>query len=343
MKNWLKNKIASIYDSLGWNARRRQSLLHTVLVLTYHGILPAEMIRGGEHLFEYRNVVTQEEFSRQMAYIVQYYTPIAAPMLEHLAPPPDGKPYAIITFDDGFENNYHYAYPVLKQYGIAGHFFLTTDFMGTRRLLWTEEVTYRIMNTRSPKITLTLEGNKSIEFSTHSIKAKEVASINLRKWLKLQRRSVIEKALSQLREQTGDVSTNDLPRERYQFMNWDQIREMQQGGMVFGSHTSHHFLLNNLTGDEVRETLQQSRQVIERELQQPCELFSYPNGEAQNFSPRDHQILQELNFRFAFTQIPGFNPIEELPKIRYQLYRINISYFMSMPIFKAVITGLWNR
>ena len=343
MKNWLKNKIVGIYDHLGLTARKRRSLLHTVLVLTYHGILPAEMIRGGEHFFEYRNVVTQEEFARQMAHLVRHYNPIKAAMLERLSTPSDNKPYVMVTFDDGFENNFLYAYPILKQYGITGHFFLTTDFMGTRRLLWTEEVTYRIMSTKNSRITLTLGNNGFFQLATHSVKAKEVASIHLRKWLKLQTRSVIEEALIQLREQTSDVQTHNLPRERYQFMDWEQIREMHQGGMVFGSHTSHHFLLNNLSGKEVKETLQKSKQAIEHAIEHPCTLFSYPNGEAQNFSPRDQQILQELDYHFAFTQIPGFNHIHELPAIRYQLYRMNISYFMKMPIFKAVITGLWNR
>jgi len=41
------------------------------------------------------------------------------------------RPGLIITFDDGFYSNYRVAAPLLEKYGMAGWFFLPTEFLGT--------------------------------------------------------------------------------------------------------------------------------------------------------------------------------------------------------------------
>lgn len=46
-------------------------------------------------------------------------------------PLPD-KP-VILTFDDGYEDNYTEAFPLLRRYGMAGHFFIITDFVNEER------------------------------------------------------------------------------------------------------------------------------------------------------------------------------------------------------------------
>jgi len=48
-----------------------------------------------------------------------------------------GKPLpdrpVILTFDDGYEDNYTHAFPLLRQYGMVGHFFIISDFVNQRR------------------------------------------------------------------------------------------------------------------------------------------------------------------------------------------------------------------
>ncbi len=341
-KHKFKVIMATIFEGSGVNTWRRKRLQKAIIILTYHGVIPDKLINKTDFLFEYRNVVSQEEFDRQMAYLARYYTPISFKDFTELEKRDESKPFVVVTFDDGFENNYTYAYPILKKHGIVGHFFVTTDFMGSRQLLWTEEVNYRVFHTKEIQLSIPV-ANKTIVLPLKNTEQREQASIQLRKILKLSKLEIIEKALVALRQATADVDVKSLPRERYQFLSWEQIQEMHRNGMIFGSHTNHHYLLNTLTTEQVKNTLKLSKQILEEKLQTPCVYFSYPNGDKENFDPDHYRILEELGFSFAFTQIPGFNSVEQLQSQRFSLNRINISYFMMMPIFNAIINGIWRH
>jgi len=39
----------------------------------------------------------------------------------------------ILTFDDGYEDNYRNAFPLLQKYGLIGHFFVISDFVNAGR------------------------------------------------------------------------------------------------------------------------------------------------------------------------------------------------------------------
>src|SRR5690606_34436875 len=50
------------------------------------------------------------------------------------------KPIALITFDDGYQDVYLNALPILKRKGIPAGVFVVTDLVGTNRLLLHDEL-----------------------------------------------------------------------------------------------------------------------------------------------------------------------------------------------------------
>jgi len=92
-----------------------------IKVLCYHHIVP-------EPLPEVQNtVVTVSEFEAQMKYLYEhgYYTASLKEIEEFLYNKkklPENT--VVITFDDGYESNYIYAYPVLKKYDFKAVIFL---------------------------------------------------------------------------------------------------------------------------------------------------------------------------------------------------------------------------
>lgn len=80
--------------------------------------------------------VTPEMFRQQMAYLSDNgYTPIdlydlSAAIVSHKELPE--KPI-ILTFDDGYLDNYEVAYPILQEYGFTGTFFVVSEFIDQQR------------------------------------------------------------------------------------------------------------------------------------------------------------------------------------------------------------------
>ena len=59
---------------------------------------------------------------------------------------------AIVTFDDGYKDNYIYAYPILKKYQIPATIFLTYDYIGQDDLFWWDQIGYIIDHSRNKHI-----------------------------------------------------------------------------------------------------------------------------------------------------------------------------------------------
>ncbi|MGB4132477.1 MAG: polysaccharide deacetylase family protein, partial [Tepidanaerobacteraceae bacterium] len=91
-----------------------------IKVLCYHHIIPETLSKRID------TVVSVSEFEEQMKYLYQhgYYTASVKDIQEFLYSKkklPENT--LLITFDDGYESNYIYAYPILKKYGFRAVIF----------------------------------------------------------------------------------------------------------------------------------------------------------------------------------------------------------------------------
>ena len=125
----LKNRIPTIIYVIFciilmiglWNIRESKD---GIPVLNYHQINPTE-----------KNPLTvpTSDFAAQMKYLEEngYHTISPDELNDFLV---DGKELPekpiLITFDDGYADNYEYAYPILKEHNMKATIFLVSDFMG---------------------------------------------------------------------------------------------------------------------------------------------------------------------------------------------------------------------
>ncbi len=87
-------------------------------------------------------------------------------------------------------------------------------------------------------------------------------------------------------------------------LTWEQMREMQQRGVTFGSHTLSHRRLTDLPEEQWRRELAESKQALEEGLGRPVETLAYPYGD---FSPEIGQTALEMGYRLCFSTLPGLN------------------------------------
>jgi peptidoglycan/xylan/chitin deacetylase (PgdA/CDA1 family) len=63
-------------------------------------------------------------------------------------------------------------------------------------------------------------------------------------------------------------------------LTWDQVKDLAQDGIAFGSHTCTHPHLQSLSNDQIRHELSLSKQQLESRLSQKISFLSYPFGES---------------------------------------------------------------
>ena len=123
--------------------------------------------------------VTPEQFERQLLFIRQHYTPIRLSdliqHLEHQTPIPEKA--ALITFDDGYENNYLLAYPILKKQQVPFTVFLVSDYIGKE--VAHDQQRQRFMNSEQ------LQDMQDLaDYGCHSTKHQNIQDIETEAWSK---------------------------------------------------------------------------------------------------------------------------------------------------------------
>lgn len=86
--------------------------------------------------------LTSSDFYSHMKYLRDHkITPITLDRVSHLETQSD-KCYVVITFDDGYLDNYTAAFPVLQEFNFVANIFLLASFIGTTVLTGTKEQQY---------------------------------------------------------------------------------------------------------------------------------------------------------------------------------------------------------
>src|SRR5207245_3891026 len=86
-------------------------------------------------------------------------------------------------------------------------------------------------------------------------------------------------------------------------LTWDQIRSMKSQGIEFGGHTVTHAFLSKMTREQVAREVSECKRRIEEELQTPVHHFAYPNGQDEDFSVSNMEMLRSAGYQSAVTTL----------------------------------------
>jgi len=205
---------------------------------------------------------------------------------------------AIITLDDGYMNNYLYAYPILKKHHIPATIFLATDYINNGKLFWFDQVKYIIHHTTTSELNLGDFGSYPLSTSSDRLHLSHNIVQILKTLPDKKKNLVIEKLLS--------VSNVDIPPDlgRSLTLSWSEVREMGNNGIAFGAHTVSHPILTMLPPEQAKWEIIQSKKDIEKHLQQRVTAFAYPNGLLKDFNSHIANLVKESGFACAVTAIP---------------------------------------
>lgn len=259
-----------------------------VVVLMYHRVLTREEVcRESVQPGMY---VLDSVFAQQMSFLKENFTVLSLQQLLDLwqrGAWNERARYCVVTFDDGWLDNYHHAYPVLKKLGIPATIFLPTDYVGSDQWFWPDQLAFlfKILSGREMKS----EDLKEIEGVLSGYLSGDIHPIigALERWEQVADQ-VIERCkhvpIGRIRELVGTLAVElgvSLPQGRV-VVNWDEVREMSQGGVSFGSHSCSHRILTTIASDEVSTELARSKQVLLEQGVNYVPVFCYPNGNSDS-------------------------------------------------------------
>jgi len=323
----IKRSAGTILNRLGllhtYAFLKRKGIGSQVTIMWYHRISPTRDDWSLEAL-------SPKSFERQIVYLCR--TCQILPLGKLMACLREGKSLpdrvAAITIDDGYKDNYLYAYPILRKFQVPATIFLTTGHIGTPNLFWWDKVGYLIQHTSVERLRLGEHYSYRLESPTKRRYAHLSITEKLKDLPDAQKNLIIEDLVN--------VAGVHIPYSVGQqlILSWTEVSEMSRNGVDFGAHTVTHPILTMTPPEEARREIAQSREDIEARVGKPVRLFSYPNGD---FNAEIEGIVKELGFLAAFTCDPVW--ISSKSNF-YELGRIGGPEDFDM--FKLQWSGLWG-
>ena len=257
-------------------ARSRVRRRSQVAVLTLHRVLPDEEFARTSSLPGM--IMRAKTFTALCEHLRSHYEVVLAERLGRISEQ-SLRPRVSVTFDDGWADTATVAAPIAEAHGVPFLVFVCPGLMGRRFPFWPERAAYAF----------SAEARRSrSEVRTFVENLKSMAPGDREGALRSFRPVPIEEM------ENAEPLNASFPRE-------EMPRLIARGGSV-GSHTCNHRILTQVTAEDARWELQESRDRLERELQRPCDTFAYPNG---NHSDVIRTAVANVGYRLAFTTVLG--------------------------------------
>lgn len=198
----------------------------------------------------------------------------------------------LLTFDDGYADNYTVAYPILEEYGLQGSFFIPGKTFATHQLLDVNKIHYILASADIYKLVDDLKkqmdyyrGSEYQYASTdelfHDYAVANRFDIKETIFVKRMLQTVLPEKLrntisSNLFEKYVGVTEEQLAYELY--MTEEQIRTIKRHGMFIGIHGYDHYWLGNLPEDKMKQDILMALDTLDEFIDRKQWVMNYPYG-----------------------------------------------------------------
>lgn len=329
MKKVLKEFLFTLCDFSGVTYYFKRRNRDKITILMYHGVVKKPLVP-----FCWTQI-NEREMEYQLTYLKKHYSILklseVMDRIQNSLPLPHNT--AVVTFDDGYKNNFTIAYPLLKRLEIPATIFLATGSISTKALNWYDQLYLGIKNSDEKEIDLRQYGLGLNSLA--SDKKKQHSFENIVEHLKRVPSNLKEAILKDILHTLGTYK--NMSETDFVPLDWKEIIKMDQEGLVeFGGHSVTHNILSRLSDAEMENEIVQSCKAIENHLGAKCMSFAYPNGTRNDFTQRSKDLLRMNGIQCGLTTISGLNTVNE---DRYELKRIGVGADTSKARFKLLTSG----
>jgi peptidoglycan/xylan/chitin deacetylase (PgdA/CDA1 family) len=269
-------------------ARRRRGLL----VLNYHRIRP-----DGEFETPFDEEVfgpSVSEFEAQLKWVAARFRILSESELIDIIASGSypNEPAAMITFDDGYQDNYTRARPALKRNGVPAIFFVPTQLIEERKLGWWDHIAYLVK--RSPRRSAHFQG-RSLELADRPAAIRELLGL-----MKLRPERETRDLVASLGPAL-DVEPPTKAEESAELMTWADLKACSEDGITIGSHSHSHRVLATLSIEEQQAELCMARELIASRLGLQVRSLAYPVGGPEHFTQDTMRLAADSGLEVGFS------------------------------------------
>jgi peptidoglycan/xylan/chitin deacetylase (PgdA/CDA1 family) len=286
------------------------------LVLMYHRVATPKFD-------PWRLSVSSENFSSQLAWLKDNCQVIN---LEGLVGKPktviNNKARVVITFDDGYSDNFEVAYPLLNKYKLPATIFISTGYIGRKGLYWWDDLVRVVLETQEVPKNLILEDvqGKKYQFSLEGGKqfiASE--SVNYKSWMPWEpaptTRHQLYYDLWKLFRESDALNISKFQDQLYKWagvsaegnkadwpMTVEQLKYIAGDDLVqIGGHTINHYSFKNISLEQQNIELEGAKDQLEKWINAKINTFSYPFGD---YTEESEGLVKNAGYKVACTTSP---------------------------------------
>ena len=212
----------------------------------------------------------------------------------------------VITFDDGFENNYSVAAPVLADFNVPATFYITTDFVESNSSSWTDRIESAVETASEIHLDC---GIAHLDGAYRTREEKIGLLDKIRSLVKGDSSRDAYAFADQICERLGAATFEPDP-ELDQKMAWAQINELDADPLfTVGGHGHTHRILDFLDDTDLDNELSTSVNILRSRLGHAVDHYSYPEGLPNCYSQRVIDLLRRHGVICAPTAEPGNNRV----------------------------------
>jgi peptidoglycan/xylan/chitin deacetylase (PgdA/CDA1 family) len=269
---------------------------------------------------------TPASLEQQVRHLTRFYQPVGArEVLAALAGRSTLPPRSVlVTFDDGYRDFLHLAWPILERHRVPAVLFVPSAFVDDPdRVFWWDGLWQMLTRTRHTQVALPRSGVAPLRSHADQLRAFR-AYVG---WLKSLEPATRLREVERLAERLGV-----RPEPPRAVLTWPELRRLAEAGVTVAAHSRTHERLDQLDAAALAREVPGSRDDLVRELGTCLPLFAYPYG---NVSYRVLRALEVAGFRAGFTTLCGVN---RLPRVNPRLLRRDDPH-VPFPRFALKLTG----
>ena len=272
------------------------------IVLTLHRIVPDAAVGTCRSP---RGMVLRESLFTALLDYLQETVDVVSPLDLLRRGEPGSMPRVLITFDDGWLDNYTVARGHLLRRNMRACFFVSTALLGRPQPFWPERcvglLRCAVRNGRTDALQHLLACSAAEALRAQARPENEEHLLNI---LKRYPATAIEEKIAEAhaRLHISGVPCFDAADAQEQLMSWDQLRELAAEGHAVASHTATHSLLPLAQPEVLDAELRDPLDAFRRELGLQPAWISYPNGDS---TEHVRSRARDCGYDLGFTNSPG--------------------------------------